>query len=75
MSKTLQSYKTYSIFQHQLFKTCLKQKVFVRNTNFITNHLKSKNTGVVKKILLGVPNEAVVLRITKVHLNINRSLH
>ena len=42
---------------------------------FITNHLKSKNTSVVKKILLGVPNEALLLRITKVHLNIKRSLH
>ena len=42
---------------------------------FITNHLGLKNTSVVKKILLGVPNEAVLLRITKVHLNIKRSLH
>ena len=42
---------------------------------FITNHLKSKNTSIVKKILLGVPNEAVLIRITKVHLNIKRSLH
>ena len=42
---------------------------------FITNHLKSKNTSVVKKILPGVPIEAVLLRITKVHLKIKRSLH
>ena len=35
----------------------------------------SKNTSVVKKILLGVPNEAVLRRITKVHLNIKPSLH
>ena len=37
---------------------------------FITNHFKSKNGSVVKKILLGVPNEAVLLRITKVHLKV-----
>ena len=42
---------------------------------FKTNHLKLKNTSVVKKILLGVPNEAVLLRITKVHLNIKHFLH
>ena len=42
---------------------------------FITNHLKSENTSGVKKTLLGVPNEAVLLRITKVHLNIKRSSH
>ena len=42
---------------------------------FITNHLKSENTSGVKKILLGVPNEAVLLRITKDYLNIKRSLH
>ena len=42
---------------------------------FITNHLKSEVVKVVKKILLGVPNEAVLLKITKVHLNIKRSLH
>ena len=32
-------------------------------------------TSVVKKILPGVPNEAVLLRITKVHLDIKHSLH
>ena len=48
-----------------MFKTCFKQNVFVRKDFkkwlFITNHLKSKNTSIVKKILLGVPNEAVLL--------------
>ena len=34
-----------------------------------------KKISVVKKILLGVPNEAVLLRITNVHLNIKRSLN
>ena len=51
-----------------MFKTYSKRKVFVRQDFkkwlFITNHLKSKNTSVVKKILLGIPNEAVLLRIT-----------
>ena len=32
---------------------------------FITNHLKSENTSVAKKILLGVLNGAVLLKITK----------
>ena len=41
---------------------------------FITNYLESKNTSVVKKMLLGVPNEAVLLRITKVHLNFTAKL-
>ena len=74
MSKTLQSYKTYSIL-----KLVLKQKSFCAKTlksGFLEpTTLSQKNTSVVKKILLGVPNEAVLLRITKVHLNIKRSLH
>ena len=49
------------------FKTCLND---FKKWLFITNHFKSKNPSVVKKVLLGVPNEAVLLRITKVHLNI-----
>ena len=41
---------------------------------FITSDLESKEISVVKKILLGVPTEAVLLRITKVHLDIKRFL-
>ena len=54
MSKTLQSYKTYSIFLHHLFKTCFKQEVFMRKNFkkwlFITSDLKSKKISVVKNI-------------------------
>ena len=60
------------------FKTCFQQEVFVRKNFkkwlFITSDLKSKGISVVKKIMLGIPNEAVLLRITKVHLDIKRSL-
>ena len=44
-------------------------------TWLITSDLKSKRISVVKKILLGIPNEAVLLRVTKVHLDIKHSLH
>ena len=44
MSKTLQSYKTYSIFLHHLLKTCFKQDVFMRKNFkqwlFIASDLK-----------------------------------
>ena len=40
---------------------------------FITSDLEKKNW-CCEKVLLGVPNEAVLVRITKVHLDIKRSL-
>ena len=48
---------------------CLNKKVFVRKDFkkwlFIINHLKSEDTSVAKKILLGVLNGTVLLKITK----------
>ena len=77
MSKTLQSYKTYSISLHHLFKPVLNKSLCAKTlkSGFLQPATLSQKNECCEKILLGVPNEAVLFRITKVHLDIKRSLH
>ena len=59
--------KTLHLIKHIPYFNIICSKLVLNKT--------LKKIKVVKKILLDVPNKVVLLRITKVHLNIKRSLH
>ena len=70
--------KLCNIIKHSLyFHTICSKPVLFKQEVFMCKNFKKWLfiISVVKKILLGVANEAVLLRITNVHLDIKQSLH